>query len=381
MADRSWRRELKRTASGLAARLWRRPPLTPAELRALRPARILIARPHNQLGDMVCATPVFRAVREAWPRAEIALICAPVNRDVVRHSPHLDRVILFDKKACTRPGPLRAFLGEVRAFGPELALVPNSVSYSVTSAGLALLSGARWVVGCDSAPFGFHVSRHAYSLELPSFPVMDRHAVDHHLAPFEAVGIAPSDRATLLVPSAEERARAAAVAADVPGDGPLWILHPGAAKPANLWPVERFAEVVRRATAAGRRLLVLQGPADAAVLARLRTQLQAEPAPGPGAWRELPAVTVGVVAALLARCDRFLCNDTGLMHVAGAVGAPTVALFGPTDPALWAPRHPALRVLRGAGGRVDTLTTDQVWRAYADLPGAVPKEDAWTSPS
>lgn len=380
-ADRSWRREIKRTASGLAARLWRRPRLSAAELRALRPARILVARPHNQLGDMVCATPVFRAVRETWPDAEIAVICAPVNHDVVRHNPHLDHVLLFDKRACTRPGPLREFLGAMRAFGADLALVPNSVSYSVTSAGLALLSGARWVVGCDSAPFGFDVSRHAYSLELPSFPVMDRHAVDHHLAPFEAAGVTTADRATVLRPADAERARAGEIDAAVPGDGPLWAMHPGAAKAANLWPVERYAEVARRVTAAGRRLLVLQGPADAAVLARFRDLLAADPAPGPGAWHELPTVTVGVVAALLERCDRFLCNDTGLMHVAGAVGAPTLALFGPTDPDLWAPRHPALKALRGPDGRPDSLDTDLVWRELAELPAPGRKEGTWTSRS
>lgn len=374
MADRSVRREIKRAASGAVARLWRRPRLAPDGLTALRPRRILIARPHNQMGDMVCATPLFRAVRETWPEAETALICAPVNHDVVRHNPHLDRILLFDKRACTRPGPLLEFVRGMRRFGADLALVPNSVSYSVTSAALAALSGARWIVGCDSTPFGFDVSRHAYSLVLPSYPVMDRHAVDHHLAPFEAAGVTTSDRSTLVAPAAAERDRAAAIAATVPGDGPLWLLHPGAAKPANLWPVERFAEMVRRVTAAGRRLLVLQGPADGAVLARLREELAARPAPGPGAWRELPTVTVGVVAALLEACDRFLCNDTGLMHVAGAVGAPTLALFGPTDPALWAPRHPALKALRGPDGRTDSLDADLVWRELLELPAAAVRE-------
>ncbi len=56
------------------------------------------------------------------------------------------------------------------------------------------------------------------------------------------------------------------------------------------------------------------------------------------------------------------------MHVAGAVGAPTLALFGPTDPALWKPLSPATRALRGEGGRLDTLGVEAVWRALRALP-------------
>ena len=67
-------RTLKHQLSSLMARLSRRPRLTVAELVALRPGRILIVRQHNQMGDMVCATPAFRAIHETWPEAEIALV-------------------------------------------------------------------------------------------------------------------------------------------------------------------------------------------------------------------------------------------------------------------------------------------------------------------
>jgi len=316
---------------------------------------------------MVCATPTFRALREAYPEAEIALVCAPVNHDVVRHSPHLDHVLLFDKRACTRLGPLVEFIGRMRKFDAELAFVLNSVSYSVTSAALAAVSGARWIVGCDSDPFGFDISRHAYSLVMPSFPVMDRHAIDHHLAPLEAVGLGTRDRTTLVVPSVAELERAAEIATTIPGTGDLWIMHPGAAKTANLWPTDRFAEIAKRLVAAGRRVLVLQGPADAEVMIRFRSAMEQLQPEGPGAWRELPTVTVGVCAALLKRADRFLCNDTGLMHVAGAVGAPTLALFGPTDPAHWAPRTRNLHVLRGEDRTPGSLDVELVWRAWNAL--------------
>ena len=75
--------------------------------------------------------------------AEIALVTAPVNVEVVRHNPHLDRVLTFDRRMWRRPGLLFALSGGVRSFRAEVAFVLSSVSFSVTSAAIALMSGAR----------------------------------------------------------------------------------------------------------------------------------------------------------------------------------------------------------------------------------------------
>jgi ADP-heptose:LPS heptosyltransferase len=369
LKEHSIRKDVKRVVSGALARLCRRRPVTPAQLLAARPRRILVVRQHNQMGDMVCATPALRALRETFPEAEIALVCAPVNRDVVLHNPHLDRVLVFDKRACTRPAALLRFVGELRAFRPDAAFVLNSVSYSVTSAALAAASGAPLLIGGDSLPFGFDISRHAYSLVMPSRPELDRHAVDHNLAPLEAIGIVASDRGTVVVPSADEAAAAQGIDDLVAGTGGLWILHPGAGKLQNQWPAERFADVAARAVRDGRRVLVLQGPADGPVMAAYSADVGRRLAPlGLAAPPINPPVTVGVCAALLSRAERFLCNDTGLMHVAGAVGTPTLALFGPTDPALWGPRAPEIHCLRGGQGRLEALDVDTVWDRWRGLP-------------
>jgi ADP-heptose:LPS heptosyltransferase len=369
-------RSLKRLATSLAARLARRPRLTADQLLRLEPGRVLVVRQHNQMGDMVCATPVFRALRETFPSARIALVTAPVNREVVQNNPHLDQVFTFEQKMWRRPGALAGFLKDIRSFGPDVAFVLSSVSFSVTSAGIALASGAPLVVGAQSDPFGIDLSRHAFSLEMPSIPILDRHAVKHSLAPLQAIGITTDDLSTLVVPSEQEEARARAIMEKLEVSEGFWALHPGAGKKQNIWPAERFAQLARQAVAAGHQVLVMHGPADVQALVELE-QLLAEEL-GRGVYI-CPPCPVGVGAALLTRADRFLCNDTGVMHMAGAVGAPTVALFGPTDPELWKPPTDLVVALKSPRqspddrgrefGWMENLTTEEVWQAWAGLPG------------
>ncbi len=368
-------RSLKNRLACLAARPLRRKPLTADGLRALRPARIVIVRQQNQMGDMVCATPALRAIREAWPAAHLTLVTAPVNVQVVRHNPLLDRVLTFDQRLWRRPLALLRFGRELRSGRPELAIVLASVSFSVTSAALGLATGARWVVGADSRPFGFDLSAVAFSLQLPSSPELDRHAVEHALAPLEAVGLVTSDRATLVVPAADEQAEAARILAGLEFGPGYWALHPGAGKVQNLWPAERFAAVAARAAAAGHRVLVLHGPADQPQLAALVAAL---PPAHAAMVKPAPPCPVGVAAALVAGAERFLCNDTGIMHVAGALRVPTLALFGPTDPALWKPPAAEVVALRSPRrkpdprgdeyGWLENLTVGEVWAAWTALP-------------
>jgi len=88
---------------------------------------------------------------------------------------------------------------------------------------------------------------------------------------------------------------------------------------------------------------------------------------------------VGVGAALLQLADRFLCNDTGVMHIAGALRVPTVALFGPTDPTLWKPPAPEMVVVRSPGqlsdprghefGWMENIGPAEVWETWQGLAG------------
>jgi ADP-heptose:LPS heptosyltransferase len=155
------------------------------------------------------------------------------------------------------------------------------------------------------------------------------------------------------------------------------LVHPGAASPARRWPAERFAAAARAEARAGRPVVVTGGPAE--------VELAHEVAAGAGLPRgAVHAGQSGVLALgrLVAAADRVVCGDTGVAHLATALGTPSVVLFGPTSPALWGPPadrpwHRALWV--GTSGDPHgqlpdpgllAIAVDQVLEALGDLPAA-----------
>ena len=123
-------------------------------------------------------------------------------------------------------------------------------------------------------------------------------------------------------------------------------VHPGSGSASKNWPLDRFLDAARR-LAGGQRFLLIAGPAEpdlsppeAALLAR--------------DW------PVRVLGAALARAGLYLGNDAGVSHLASAAGAPTLALFGPTDPGTWAPIGPRVATLRAPAATLAELDVDSV---------------------
>ncbi len=160
--------------------------------------------------------------------------------------------------------------------------------------------------------------------------------------------------------SAAEQAKVAPFLAQLPPD--FLALHPGSGAPAKNWPDERFEALAARLSPDRPYLLVL-GPAE-----RERGRDRAS---GAVVARELPLRTLG---ALLSRAGLFVGNDAGISHLAAASGAPTLALFGPTDPLLWSPVGGNVRCLRAPDHRLDALTIDEVSRAATILRAQVSGE-------
>ena len=160
-------------------------------------------------------------------------------------------------------------------------------------------------------------------------------------------------------PTAGLEPQAAALLDQLGGPGFVSV-HMGSGSPSKNWPAARFVELAE-ALAAGRPWLHVSGPAETGASA------------GPGASdgrilaRDLP---LAQLAALLSRAGLHVGNDAGVSHLAAAVGTPTLALFGPTDPGAWAPVGPAVRVLTAPGGELEGLRVAPVLRAAGELRSA-----------
>jgi heptosyltransferase-2 len=112
-----------------------------------------------------------------------------------------------------------------------------------------------------------------------------------------------------------------------------------------------------------RRLLLVAGEADEAPLACLRRVLPNEKI------RIAQNLPLPALANLLQNCSRFIGHDSGISHLAAAVGTPSLLLFGPTDPAIWAPQNPPVRVLRSPGLTMEGIQLSDVMTRLADWLG------------
>jgi heptosyltransferase-2 len=356
----------KRFLIGLTTRLVRSTPLSPDDVLATCPKRILVIRQHNQMGDMLLATPAFRAIKQAFPGSELGVVTAPINRDVLLNNPDVDKVFTYANR---NPFSAVRLVYELRRRHFDLVIVLHTVSFSFTSALMGLLSGGRIRVGSTSGPFSNALSRSFYHLELPlpdEIELKSMNETEHNLYPLRALGIESDDLRPLIVPTAEDEASAEAFLREHATPGrPSILVHPGAGKTENVWAPRNFACVINRlARKSPINLCVIEGPRDSDHVDAFRRESET-------GFTHLRGRGIGEVAAIMRRADLVLCNDTGVMHVSCAAGANTLAVFGPTDPARWAPKCPNLTVIRGAEGDLKKVSIEDVCSRAAALLGLV----------
>jgi heptosyltransferase III len=159
----------------------------------------------------------------------------------------------------------------------------------------------------------------------PPFPSAKEkiHIIDYHHSLFvDPKSLNPEEKQPHLFPSTESMQRSFAI---MPENNSPVAVHPGSGSPRKNWPFERFGCVADTIRSKNIPVLWLAGPADGAfAFPREDTIVVNQP--------------LSVCAALLSRCRAFIGNDSGIAHLAAGVGCPTIALFGPSDPAVWSPR-------------------------------------------
>ncbi len=293
----------------------------PADIR-----RLLIVCP-NWVGDMVMATPILRAAREALPDAGITGVMMPPLEDLIAGTGWLDDVVLARSRLL---GETRRIAAAMRSWRPEAVLIlPNSfraaligwltrapvrLGYATDVRGLLLTEKLHWTQPGPRSTVGTYSRLGEWALGLPS------------IDPRMELAVTP-----------QQHAAAAEVLREVPR--PFVLLSPGASRTDKRWPAERFAAVADRLAADHGLAAAVTGAPPEDELARQVV----ESASCTVHNLVRAGMSLGALKGVIREARLLVTNDTGPRHLAAALGTPVVTLFGPTD-RRWTPidcRHEA----------------------------------------
>ncbi len=315
------------------------------------------------LGDVLEATPLIGVLRRAYPDAKLVAGVGRWSRPALYNNPDLDDLLDLEDVGVGRPhaAAYARVVRRLRGGRFDVALVLDRTPLLTM---LPLLAGIPVRAGIDSAGRGFPLN-----VRVPWTVVEQEAAL--FLRVGQALG-APIEGAHLtFAPTLAEEASVARLwNADGLGGERVVVLAPGGGQNpgmtfhAKRWPPARYAALADHLHEEhGLRVVLAGSTDDAAVTAEVRRLARAS-------VTDLAGRTdgFGALGALFARCALFVGNDSGPTHLAAAVGTPVVAIFGPTDPAVYTPFSPRVVVLRGPRGEsTDEVGVDEALAAAARL--------------
>lgn len=285
--------------------------------------RNILIRSVNWIGDAVMTTPAISVIREHFPHAKITILANAMVSQLFLHHPGIDAIITFERHGKHRgvAGRLR-LAAKLRKQAFDLAIIfPNSFD----SALVPWLAGIPARIGkCSDGRTLFlngryHVPKNAISC----------HEVEYYLNLMQHFGITGNRTPLHLSITSEEECGAAALLDKYgiqPNDFVLGI-NPGASYgSAKRWYPDRFAQAGGRlADQWSAKVVIFGGPGETAIAADIESRLE-------GTAVNLAGKTsVRELMALIRRCNFFITNDSGPMHIAAAFDVPLVAIFGSTD--------------------------------------------------
>jgi lipopolysaccharide heptosyltransferase II len=318
------------------------------------PKRLLILKPCC-LGDVIMATPVITVLHREFPDAEIDFAVGSWSRVIVANHPHLHHIIdtgrvgqgTYDWRNVWQ------LARRLRAYQYDLCL---TLDRSPRVGMVAWLAGIPYRAGLDSHGRGF-----AHNLRVPVPPI--RYEPELYLdVPRTVTRSAQTARSkfefapTQFFPTAEDHATVAKILNEKKIHPPitkpplLIAIHPGGGNNPGMvltskrWPTERFAVIAERLRETYGAMIVLIGARDDALITQaVRAAMKHKDLSG--AEREnltglldlTGQLTIGQLGALYERCVMMLGNDSGVLHLANAMGTPVVALYGPSDPRVYGP--------------------------------------------
>lgn len=303
----------------------------------------------SAIGDVVHTLPALNTLRQYYPGACITWLVEPAAADLILGHPALDHVLVAHRKQwinglLTNQWPV--YVKQITGFISRL----RDREYDMVFDFQAALKGAAWIamvhgkrkIGFDR---GLEHQEHSYLALNERIPAvsMETHALDRNLMMLEAAGIPHSSIEYRLpvMPGHHRRAAELLSVSGIPEGQPFMVINPMATWETKLWDPQKFAQVADRIqSTSGWPVVFTGGPGDRAYNEIILTRMQTS-APNLAGRTDLMTL-----AALLQRAGLMITTDTGPMHIAAAVGTPTIALFGPTAPWRTGPYGQGHRIVR-----------------------------------
>ncbi len=300
---------------------------------AARPPRRALVIKLGHIGDVLVTTPVFTALKEAFPQVSLTALVNAGTEAMVEHNPFIDQVWVLERHHRGRWQELRFQLGllrRLRRAGFDLSL---ELSAGDRGAFLSWVAGAPLRVGFT--PKRPHLRARAFHLLAPRYHPR-QHVVSTFLGQVRLLGLRPRDTALKLHPGEEARCRVAELmTAHGLEPGGFAVVHPTSRWMFKCWTPEGNAAVIRHLLRRGLSVVLTAAPSakEQRFLELVKSCL----------GRSAPVVdlagrlSLSQLAALLERARIFFGVDTAPMHMAAARGTPVVVLFGPSGERMWGP--------------------------------------------
>jgi lipopolysaccharide heptosyltransferase II len=305
-------------------------------------SRILIIKP-SSLGDVIHTLPLLKALRDQLPAAYIAWLISPEFKDIIEGNPYLDRIFLFQKEKWGRPYriplTIKEFFLLIRQIRRERFQLAIDVQGLLRSSIVAYFSRAPYRVGFENAR---EFSPIFYNQKV-LVPNVDIHAVDRYLSLIPGKRDEPAKpEFPLQIPEmVRDNMRDILRQNQVDINQQIFLINPGAKWNTKRWPVKNYACLVQYIKEQfGGHIILIGGNGDKQLAEEVASYSRSNLTVLTG------KTSLKQLAALMQMSTLLITNDSGPMHLANAVGTPTVAIFGPTNPIRTGPYHGNYIVVR-----------------------------------
>ena len=339
--------------------------------------RILVIRRDN-IGDLVCTTPLLFALRERYPKGYVAALVNTYNEAVLAGNPAVDAVYAYEKGKHRGEG--RSLLS---VYAHRLRLIMSlrgkkfdyailaTAGFEPRSLRLARMIGARHVLGYTEAG----KAHFRLDIALPYDRGSKAHEVERVFGLLKALGIQGSPPPARVFPDVSER-HDIERAFRGPRSGPLIGVHISARRENQQWPAESFAALIRALSERhGARFLLLWAPGEADNPRHPGDDGKAREVVhrcSGVAMLPLPTQALPRLIAALSLCDCVICADGGAMHLAAALDKPILCFFGDSPPERWRPWKAPHELLQPASRDLSDLTVEEALAGFERLWRARP---------